>query len=330
MAQEAAVSGQPELDQLRQQLAAQKVINAQLMRRLADLQAQLSGEPSPDVTTRSRLNDLPSKPRDEMNEPEQTSALEEALVSKGLVLLPVGAGRVTPSVTWAHRGQGSSRADSSILGVVLETGLPNGAALSFGLPYIWRDFAQGSHQGRGDVSLALAKKFTQETETQPALVGKFSYTHDNGHDPFTLPAIGNGFKSYALTLSAFKRMEPLVLYGNVSYAWSRGRDATLIDRRSGQVLYQGHIQPGDGRGLALGVSLAATPSVSLDMGLSLQWLDRTRYQPEVDSVRSTVGYVNLGANFLVSKNLSVNLGASAGVTQGASDLVISVAMPYRF
>jgi hypothetical protein len=319
-----------ELENLRNQLAAQKAINEQLLRRLQQLEAKAVGAASSDSPLSARPDLSAARALEDVNEVESTSALEEALVSKGLVLLPVGAGRLTPSLTWAHSGQGLSRVDSRLLGLTLETGLPMGMALSVGMPYIWRDQATGTNQGHGDLSIALAKKFNQETDVWPAVVGKLSYSWANGEDPFLLPSIGYGFPSYGLTMSAFKRMEPLVLYGTVSYTHAQERLATLIDKRSGQLLYEGRIQPGDTRGVTLGVSLAATPSVSLDAGFSLQRVAKTRYTPVVDSFASTLGYVNLGANFLIHKNLSLNLAMSAGVTQGASDLVLSVALPYRF
>jgi hypothetical protein len=89
---------------LRQQLAAQKAINAQLRARVDALERQLAaGKPGSGPVVLG-LDANAAKPPVESD--VANTAIEEALVSKGLVLLPTGTFRFTPGATWSHDGSG--------------------------------------------------------------------------------------------------------------------------------------------------------------------------------------------------------------------------------
>lgn len=326
---QAAPSAAETMASLQRQLAAQKAINAQLQARLGELEQRLAASRRDQNAPRFGLNvDAPPPPV----EPEApTTAIEEALVSKGLVLLPTGTFRLTPSIAWAHNGGGYEHYDSFMYALKLEAGLPWGMAASVQVPYIQRDYPAGRNEGLGDLSVSLGQRLTRETQTLPSTVLRLSYQHDNGEDAFAVVPVGDGLRVATANLSAVKRMEPLVLYGNLSYthAWSR----TLTDRTTlGDRVAR--IDPADIYGAGLGVSLAATPGVSLNLGLSLDFFGSDMIAP-VDgesskSGFSTVGYIDLGADILLNKHLSLSLAASAGITDDANDFILSLALPYRF
>lgn len=329
----AAAAVAEELETLRSQLAARQAINEQLSRRIEALEKQLAAQSKHDGPLILGLDANLSKPPPDTLKADAVTAIQEALVSKGLVLVPAGSLRGTPTASWAHDGRGVNRSDSYAAGVTLEAGLPWGMAAAVGVPYIWRDYAGGSNSGIGDPSISVAKKLNNETGTLPSFVARLSYTHDGGKDPFTLPAVGSGFRSYGISLSAVKRSDPVVFYGNVSYAHAWPKTVVIRAKNSGEVLFEGRIAPGDSYGLGMGVSLAATPEIALDAGLSLVFANSSRLELLGTSFypgRSTIGYLNLGTSILLTKNLSLAVSASAGVTQDASDLILAVALPYRF
>ena len=302
---------------LRQQLAAQKAINEQLRARVETLERQLAAaRPSEGAIMLGLDADAPKPP---VESDIANTAIEEALISKGLVLLPVGDVRLTPRLTWSHDGSGDERYQSIISALSLEVGLPGGMATALYLPYVWRDYPEGRNDGAGDLSLSLSKKLTRETGRLPSFVLRLDYTQDSGGDAFEPVPIGSGLRSLGVTLSAVKRSEPLALYGNLSYthAWS---DA--------------FIRPGDLYGLGFGVSLAATPEISLDAGLSFDFIAGDDFErPDADAYRTdfaTAGYLELGADFVVYKDLFLTLSAAVGVTEDANDFIFSVALPYRF
>lgn len=262
------------------------------------------------------------------------SAIEEALGQKGLVLLPQGQLRLTPAAGWVHKGLREGRSDTYIGSVTTELGLPAGMALSVRQPYVWRDTSYGSNQGRGDTSIALARKLSEETDSQPSFVAQLSYTHDNGLDPFAPVGLGSGFRSFEIGVSALKRWEPVAFYGTSSYGRAKSLNATLREDE-GAPYFTGRIDPGDTYRLGFGVSLAATPEVALDVGMSMVRVQRTRYTDAASgevsfSDRQTIGILNLGTRTLLSRNLSMSVSAAAGLTRNAPDFSLTVALPYRF
>ena len=321
------------LEILRSQLAARQAINEQLSKRIETLEKQLAAQSKIDGPPILGLDANSPKPVADTAKPDSITAIEEALVSKGLVLMSAGSLRGALSASWGHNGTGSNRADSYSVGTTFEAGLPWGMAAALSVPYIWRDSSDGTNNGVGDPSISVAKKLSNESDSLPSFVARLSYTHDGGKDPFTLPAIGSGFRSYGVSLSAVKRSDPVVFYGNLSYAHALPKMAVVRFKDSGNILFQGKIAPGDSYGLGMGVSLTATPEIALDAGLSLAFANSSRLELLNTAFypgRATVGYFNLGTSILLTKNMSLSVNASAGVTKDASDFIFSVALPYRF
>lgn len=318
------------VESLRQQLAAQKAINEQLRTRVSNLEHQLAAGRKGGEPLVVGLAAGAAKPPVESE--SANSAIAEALVTKGLVLLPNGSFRLTPSVTWWHDGQGDNHYESIAYGLALEAGLPWGLAASLHLPYIQRYYPLGRKDGTGDGSVTLGKRLTQETASLPSLVARLSYTHDNGADAFGAIPIGDGFRSITASLSAVKRIEPVALYGTASYRHAWSQTATFWN---GSDYQTGRLTPADSYGLTLGVSLAATPDISLDTGLAFDFTGKGRVRRLTDgetyqTAVATAGYISLGADFTLGKNLFLNLAAAAGVTADANDFIFSIAVPYRF
>jgi hypothetical protein len=324
-------SAQVEL--LRSQLVARQAINEQLSRRVEALERQLAAQSKLEGPLILGLDANAPKPLAAVARADAITAIEESLGAKGLVLLPAGSLRGSLNTSWAHNGTGASRADSYVAGATLETGLPWGMALAASVPYVWRDDASGANRGAGDPAISLARKISDGTDTLPSIVARLSYTHDGGKEPFAPLATGSGFRSYGVSFSGVMRRDPVVLYGNIFYARASAKTAllSLDDRGSAPVLAR--ITPGDSYGFGLGASLTATPEIALDAGVSLSFAQSSRLDALGASLypgRATAGYVNLGTSFLLTRNVSLSLSASAGVTKDASDFAFSVGLPYRF
>ncbi len=322
-----------EVEVLRRELAAQKAINQQLMQRVDALEKQLAAGSKVDGPLVIGLD--PNQPPPVL-EPEiagKTTAIEQTLLSKGLVLLPLYSYRLTPSVMWAHAGTGPTRQDSYAARASLEAGLPWGMAAGASIPHIWRNYAYGTNQGVGDYSVYLAKKLNNETNYLPSFIARLDYTSATGKDPFTLPSIGGGFPVYGASLSAVKGDEPIVIYGSASYWHSPPKTVTIQYKNNAAIIYQGPITPGDSYGLDFGASLAVTPVVSVDSGLSFSWMHSTQYNlpgANFNTGRATAGYFNLGMGILLSRDWFLSLNAAAGVTKDATDFIFTMALPFSF
>lgn len=318
-------------DELRQQLEAQKALNEQLRKRVEELERTLSGAPPAPA-----LQPLEQRPaRVEPETAETTTAIEEALVAKGLVLLPPGSFRLAPGLAWQHSGADAlrTRSDTYTASLSAQAGLPFGMMASAYVPYVHRRTSIGSNSGSGDFSLGLSKTLNDETDRAPALIASVNYFHDSGEDAFGDVPLGSGFRAAAIGLSALKRADPLALFGGVAYTHGFSRHVVaqgLFD----EATFAGRIDPGDAWSYRFGVSLAATPEITLDASLSSAFVDgadvRSHAAGSFTLAKSTIALINLGAGFVLGRNHSLLVSASAGVTDDAPDFIFSASLPYRF
>jgi hypothetical protein len=315
-------------DELMQQLEAQKALNARLRQRIEELERASAGLPSAPALR-------PPQPRPPAPEPEATTAIEEALVARGLVLLPLGSFRAAPGFTWQHAGTDAlrTRSDTYAGSLSLQAGLPFGMMASAHLPYVHRRTSIGSNSGPGDFSLGLSKTLKDETDRSPALIASVNYLHDSGDDPFGAIPLGSGFRAVTLGLSALKRVEPVALFGGASYTHAQSRNV-IEEGLFGASTFDGQIEPGDAWSYRFGASLAATPEITLDASLSGAFLEGARVRSDAAGSfklpKSTVALINLGAGFTLGRNLSLLISASAGTTDDSPDFIFSASLPYRF
>jgi hypothetical protein len=331
-AEESAVMSEENL--LRQQLKAERAINEQLRRRVEELNQQLkaSGEVEKDPTS---LVGWDAEP--EMAQMPQIkdfrSALDEALVVRELVLLAPGVFQFNPSFSWAHDGSGDKRRDSYIIVAELQAGLPLNFAASLRVPYVKRDYAIGSNDGIGDISFGLRRKLNKETNILPSLVARIDYTHDTGSDAFRPVAVSSGFRSIAGGISLLKRLDPVAMSGIITYNHAFEQSVTSINIGEGQ-LFKGQIERGDLLTLGLKISLAATPDISMDAGLTLFFQDRTRFSDDEDtafrSPSTQAGYINIGFGAILTRKTYLLFSTAGGITDDAVDSILSVSLTYRF
>jgi hypothetical protein len=317
--------------ELRQQLEAQKALNTQLRQRIETLERQLSGtEPSPALRA-------PQAARAQL-EPESvegTTAIEEALLSRGLILLAPGSFRLTPRFSWTHTGSDSyrSRSDSYSGSLAGQAGLPLGMMIGAFVPYTHRNTSVGSNSGFGDLAIELSKKLNNESERMPSFIASLGYSHDSGDDAFEAIPVSFGFRTLTGSLSALKRIDPVALYGSLAYTHAFEKDVRA-ENLLGERRFSGRIAPGDVWAYRLGASLAATPDISLDASLSWAFVEGTQVRSDATGhrslSRSTVAMLNLGAGFILTRELSLLLSASVGATDDSPDYSFSVALPYRF
>lgn len=283
--------------------------------------------------------DLPSiNSNDQINAEKEldntNTAIEQALVSKGLTLLPAGKYRATPSASILHYGD--YHYDEEITAITLEAGLPWEMAASISQTYLWKQSASmGNNQGYGDFTATLSKKLNTESDLLPLFVGRISVKPGTGQDPYSWPSIGQPQTSLAAGLSAVKHYDPLALYGNFSYIHGFEKYQSLSIKSTNRLVFQGMVHPGDIYDTEIGVTLAATPKISLDTSLAFFYLEETHYQSSHASSRMSdhnqlTGLVNIGVGVIVSKDLFFTFNAGAGITKHSPDFIFSTSMPYNF
>ena len=315
---------------LQQELDAERAINAQLRARVQQLENMLNGVPAPPA-----LQPLQGAAPSIESEVVNTTAIREALISKGLLVLPAGTFRAAVGATWVHNGSGlnNTRGDTEIGSVSLFAGLPLESMLSVSVPYVNTNSSFGTNSGFGDITAGITKQLAVETDTTPSVLLNASYTQTTGKDPFSTVPIGSGFPSVGGSLLLLKTVEPVVLYGSGSYGYTFPRQLNAPNL-FGQPEFMGRIKPGASYGYRFGASLAATPSITFAGSISGAFNERTTATTTAGTAfilpATTLVFLNFGAGFLLSQDMSLLLNASAGVTGDTPNFVLSATVPFRF
>jgi hypothetical protein len=132
--------------------------------------------------------------------------------------------------------------------------------------------------------------------------------------------LGSEFHRLRANLKPSKSIDPVVLYGNASYshAFSEGINGIKV-------------QPGDTIGVSGGASLAITPDITGNLGLSFSFVEVVELEGiQRPGSERTLGFVSLGTGFLIGKRHFLSLSANIGITDDAPDLTLGFSLPYRF
>lgn len=241
------------------------------------------------------------------------------------------------------------------------------AQVDFNVPYLARrsNFASGgaggnsegvseavrSNRGLGDVSFGASYRVMQETTRAPDVVLSARVKAPTGKHPFgvelkeipgsegnlTVPtrlSTGSGVWGASVGLSALKTLDPMVIYGSVSYFHNFTRHFADIDEATGD-------QPGRARlGSALqfgaGVAFALNERSSLNFGYTQRLVRKTRLQLDGEDWRNVAGsqanvaLMNIGATFSLGERTTLISNIGIGLTDDSPNMVVSVRVPFRF
>jgi len=187
------------------------------------------------------------------------------------------------------------------------------------LPYSYSELRDGSSSsGLGDVGVQLSKELLLESGWHPNLVGSIGWTSPTrfGSTLAPVPYV-SGFQA---GLTASKRLDPLVVFGSVSYFSSAAREiaGTRYD-------------PADVFATRVGGSLAISPATSVTAGFSLAYLLNAQPSdfivPGSDTVLSSL---DIGFTTIMWKRTLLNVTAQFGVTGHVPDFRLITSIPVRF
>lgn len=248
---------------------------------------------------------------------ETTRALERALVRQGAAVLPRGSGEVEPELWYVYRESGGRRRDTVTPVLNLRLGLPWGAQADARLPYVAldREAGAGTSSGFGDVALGLTKLLATERGARPELLVSARWKTTTGRSGGSLPP-GSGNDAVQALVTALKRKPPVVLTGSAYY---------VANLRSGDV------DRGDTAGVILTSLLAATPDLSLLLGIDVATFSATTVRGEpVPGTDRLGGILNVGMSAVLSRSVAANVAAGIGITRAAPPLQLTVSLPFRW
>lgn len=270
-------------------------------------------------------------------------ALERSLVLTGGILVPRGQYEIEPGLQFDYAGRtaiGLVRRENVVASLGLRVGLPWTSQLELSIPYLRQKVevlvpggtTVADDSGTGDIQIGLSKELLAPGRGGTSLIGNVTYQNASGDSNLALlanPALGSllsstslgaGFDSIQVSLTAVKRMDPLVFLGSLTHAFNRSTTAGGAD-----------IDPSDSTGANFRAILATSPSASLRLGFSLARAgDLSVNGTPLPASRQTSSLLELGGSVILTRRMLLDVAFAAGLTEDAPDFVVGVSLPIRF
>lgn len=199
--------------------------------------------------------------------------------------------------------------------------------------------------GVGDAEFGGHYQINAGADEWPIFIGNVRVKAPTGTGPFDvernaagleteLPT-GSGFWTVEPSVTALVPVDPVVLFGNLGYSYSMGRDidVEIPDASRDRVARIGRVDPGDSVNLSFGVGVAFNERFSLSVGYEHNYVFATT--TEVDGIEyegdtAHVASFLFGGNFRLNESWSTDLRIAAGLTEEAPDARVTLSFPYRF
>jgi hypothetical protein len=205
--------------------------------------------------------------------------------------------------------------------------------------------------GIGDLSIGASYRLLAETLRRPDVVVSARVKFPTGRDPFGVEfvevensegnlqvpqslATGTGVYGASLGVAVLKTMDPLVVFGNLTYYRNFARDLADIDENAGDI--PGRVDIGDAWQFGAGLAFALNDKSSISMSYSQRLVERTRLTPEGQEQRAVVGsqanvgIANFGATFSLGPRLALVANVGIGLTDDSPDMSVAIRLPFRF
>ncbi|HYD95282.1 MAG TPA: transporter [Noviherbaspirillum sp.] len=310
------------VEELKRQLAEKEAETRRLRERIQILEREVTPHR---IKQAKGAQAMPEDAREDSNR-----ALERALVRENGVLLPPGRFEIEPNLVYSHSTAAANafRRDAYGPALVVRAGLPGRSQIDLSLPYVFeRRRSAGlttDASGIGDVTLGVSHQFMAERASLPGLIGSLAYTASTGKNTVfesAAPvALGSGFRTLQASLTAIKRVDPLVFFGSYSFSHAYAAD------------YDGlKVDPGNSHGLRFGTALATGPNTSLRAAFNVTYYDSTKVGGvPLEASEDPSALLELGGSVVLSERTALDVLVGAGLTGNAPDYRITVALPVRF
>lgn len=206
-------------------------------------------------------------------------------------------------------------------------------------------------EGIGDLSIGASYRLMTETLRRPDVVVSARVKFPTGRDPFGVEfvevvnsegnlevpeslATGTGVYGASLGVAVLKTLDPMVVFGNLTYFRNFSRDFNDIDENAGDI--PGRVDIGDAWQFGAGLAFALNDKSSISMSYSQRLVERTRLTPEgqdprvVAGSQANVGIANFGATFSLSPRLALVANVGIGLTDDSPDMSVAIRLPFRF
>jgi hypothetical protein len=205
--------------------------------------------------------------------------------------------------------------------------------------------------GVGDVNAGFSYRMQTETLNLPDIVASVRVKAPTGRDPFGIELVdvagsqgnlkipqqlsfGTGLWATSAGFSVLKSLDPMVVFGSVSYFHNFRKNFGDIDEAPGD--QPGQVDIGDAFQYGAGVAFALNERSSLSTSFTQRFVRSTwlrakggNWQRIIGSM-ANVALINFGATFGLTDKVSLLGNVSVGMTSDAPNMVVSLMLPIRF
>lgn len=211
--------------------------------------------------------------------------------------------------------------------------------------------ASKTQAGLGDISFGASYRLFEETFKRPDVVANLRVKAPTGRDPFGIGLVevegsqgnlnipeelsfGTGAWSASGGISVLKSLDPLVVFGSVTYFWNFTGNFDDIDETPGN--QPGSVNIGNAIQYGAGVAFALNERSSLSTSFTQRLVNSTKLKSSTGSWQKVIGsqanvaLLNFGATFSLSERVSLLANVSIGMTADAPDMIVGLRLPVRF
>ena len=261
-----------------------------------------------------------------------------------------------------------SKATLATLDLTGRYGLSDRLSIEANLPFVWRDTrfvsagAGGAStmisevhirsSGIGDASVGAYYQLVKESARAPDIVASLRVRGPSGRHPFGLKLIqpdednnnlnvpqnlptGTGVWSTTANVSALRTYDPVILFGNLGYTWSKPQEFDDISPVLEQVT-PARVELGDTIHVSGGLAIALNDrsAVSFSVASALSASTHTRAagaeSQRVPGSSSNVTSLNIGGTYALASGWTLNGQVAAGLTPDAPNFVLGVRASHAF
>ncbi|MGH8286456.1 MAG: hypothetical protein ACRETT_11900, partial [Steroidobacteraceae bacterium] len=281
------------------------------------------------------------------------AAFERTLIERGGLLLPAWTFELEPSMSYAHSSSENLVIDGFTIFPVLivgdvfserrrrntltttftaRLGLPWRSQLALRVPYVFEDESRltgdgeelkRSDRGFGDVELALSRELPQFFGAGPSLLASLRWKMVTAEDPFGIDEndipFGNGFHTLSASLTGVSVLDPVVLFGSLTYTEALSADKGGL-----------RIDPGESLAVQLGMAVALNLETSVSFAFEQSFTGRTRVDgAEVPGTYVNTSTLSIGMSRAFPSGFAFDTNLAIGLSEDSPDLQLNFAAPLR-
>jgi len=220
-------------------------------------------------------------------------------------------------------------------------GLLDNLTVNTGVPFVYRYYKTGASgskdvTGIGDMSFGMSWQPIKRTKGGLSTTFSGSVTLPTGRSPYKINpnteiSTGNGLYSISTGLNLSKPIDPLIVYGGLSYSRSFNFNVKDLHLNVGDFVLE-EVEPGDSIGFKMGMAYALSYRASINLGFNYSYGLSTTYHYSGHTKETPIGTsasFSIGTGWKITPKTTISVGLGISLI-GGDDFTLSVGIPFTF